>query len=387
MPVTAMTRTDLFNWLWRLGAMTCFGLAGLLWLVQMSIDRRIRAGEMVETIEFSADGSKVAVASAGSHTIHVWDVPSGTMQTRLELSKASPMYLAFSADSKRLASAAHGLSPNFIAPGRIDVFELDIPNAREHTIFIPDGVVAGIGFVGSQTVAAVLRHAVAEIDVNTSERKAVFPLPRNSMDRLRVADDHRMLLYGSTADSRRVAVFDVTNQIALLEESDPLTVINGVDLSTDGKWLAVAGRGSGSGGRLRVWDVEKNQELSCDSGVSPLVAVRVFSDRSGLLTADHENTLTIWKSTEDGIRRRRQFKVDGYPVALAASNDSEYAAVVSARSVSIWNLESGKLEKTLVDPARLYSQRRIFRYSTGLFVVIGVGLFLWSVRGHMRLPQ
>ncbi len=382
-----MTRSELVNWLWRLGAMTCIAIAGVLWLVQMSIERRIVAGESIDIIAYSPDGSKIAVVSSEGQTIYIWDVASGEIQTRFELSKLALKCIAFSPDSRRLASTAHGMRVDHILPARIDILRTDAKPPHERTIFIEDGVAVGVDFADATSVEVILRRVLAKFDVETGVREGTVPLIKNTLDQLLITDSQHALAFGVTADYRRVSVIDLTQQKVLLDKPDPLPKVNSIDMSRDGKWLAVAGRGAGSGGRLRVWDVESDHELSCDSGIPELLGVRIFPDHSGLATIDFAEMLTVWTATPDGIRRRRQYKLDGWPSSMAISRDATHAAIVTSRSLSIWNLESGALERTLIEPGHLYSQRRIFRYSKFIFVVVGLGFFVWSIRDRLRLPR
>lgn len=66
----------------------------------------IAAPSLVSDVEFSPDGQRVAAAT-GEGSIHLWDVATGTLATELQGATGRVMNIAFSPDGTRLASAEY----------------------------------------------------------------------------------------------------------------------------------------------------------------------------------------------------------------------------------------------------------------------------------------
>ena len=174
----------------------------------------------------------------------------------------------------------------------------------------------------------------------------------------KVAFDNTGRTLTSAGTDGIVKLWDVETGAERQRFSDKLSLVHDIAFSPKGKLLAAAGYGANASGDLVVvWDTERSMEVRRLTHMSTVSAV-TFSPDGKLITSADDKTIRLWDVADGRLRRSIQLSV-GDPDALVFSPDGKTLAVSesnsSSSSVSLWNPETGVLQRSIQTKYRVRS--------------------------------
>ncbi|MFO0968312.1 MAG: protein kinase [Gemmataceae bacterium] len=218
------------------------------------------------TVAYSPDG-KLLAASGADRVVHVWDTTTGVEKYRLTGHPASVTRLAFSRDSRRLASSSGELQWNVVGLSENPL------NLRSDTRRSPCDV------------------KVWDLDTGKTQLALTFPARPPGM--------------ALSPDGQTVAIATSDNSVRLMDlaTSKETLVLKGhtrppwgVSFSPDGKRLVTAG---GSDGSVRLWDARTGEEIMTFNNVCSVVRNVAFSPDGNKIVASSQidDVVTVWDAT------------------------------------------------------------------------------------------
>jgi WD40 repeat protein len=219
------------------------------------------------TVAYSPDG-KLLAAGGLERIVHVWDTATGAEKFRLEGHARSLTGLAFSRDSRRLASSTgvQQWGPDLFgqAPNPLNL-QRDPNDARDLRVW----------------------------DTETGKELLCLPLPNR-------AEGEAL---GPDGDLVAVTMFDKTVRLYAVPTGKELLVLRGhthapcaVAFSPDGKRIVTGG---GEDKTVKLWDVKTGEEILTFSNVSNTVTGVAFSPDGNKIVAisNVDDVVKVWDAT------------------------------------------------------------------------------------------
>jgi WD40 repeat protein/tetratricopeptide (TPR) repeat protein len=288
---------------------------------------------------FSPDGRSLALGGGKEPgVITLWDVPTGTQRARLEGHRGAVSDLAFSRDSKLLASSSQTLYPEEkeknrdrrykhgqvylwdVQAGALKrVLERDFEAGIQCVTFTPDG----------KAVAAGATHSghVRLLDTATGKQRGYFRGPPGWIYAVAISPDGKTLAYTSASETVRIWDIRPPKERLVLRNMGPRRL----KFSPDSKTLITFHS------QIKLWDVGTGQErLTLPAGVGDVV----FSADSKTLIG---NDGRMWATQPPPDRAA----IDGKGFLSVAVDPAGQLAVASThdQQVRVWDLASGKEQK------------------------------------------
>ena len=317
----------------------------------------------VVSIACSPDGKWIASGSLDK-TVRLWDTTTGKVIRTLAGHTRPVSYVAVSPDGKTLLSSGLDGAARFwnVADGK-QVASIEGVSRGEGIAFAPDG----------KTVAIATDDKSIRFWTSTGQ-----PLPQSirpqldeqrvrSIGPLVISDDGRYLGASCLFDDPAVVVFDLAEQKQLNAKSVNWPRIFDLAFNSDGKQLAITGRGvqlwdratestrpfkphgrwgvrsiafSGSGQRLitagndlaiRIWDADSPDRMRIRLGHQrPVISLALHPDRKHLFSGSEDATIKFW-TIADGRD------------AIEIPEEWESEQIIESASRMILDRESGRL--------------------------------------------
>ena len=149
--------------------------------------------------------------------------------------------------------------------------------------------------------------------------------------------------------------------------------IESMSISPDEKWIAAGD----SEGTLRVWDLKDHNELHAKKLYpTGIIQAAISPDSRTIATMTYNNEVTIWNAAD--LRQLQRFTVDTNGIESVLYMTSELLAV-AGESTSLWDVETGKLDKNLSPGRYNFSLGRTLDGSRFLFGHEDE-LVLWNIK-------
>ena len=268
--------------------------------------------DIMPSLAISPDGAILAISSGpNTRKLYLWNWQAGAEPRDLKVPGRVGRALVFSPDGKSLAECGDSGDRRFriwdVLTGRL-VQRLEPPEQDHHSttelVFSPDGKTF---MTSSRSNAAGAIHVWDKATARPIYRLAGEQIPVSSLS-----------------------------------------------VSPDGRLLAGI-----SGGRLRIWDLASNKELTSTDTGHRTPPERIVATLGGLVaTASHDFTIRLWESTTG--KQRLKLEHDSYVWDIAVSPDGTKLASSSLDdTVCLWDMATGRKIYKLPGHGRFGGRRSV----------------------------
>lgn len=275
----------------RSGALVSTASATVLRVWDVESNRPAPPDGMIQrpiSVAISPDGHWLAVTNFHPESrLHIWDFQHQQLKSEIEGPRAPMTQLAFSADSKILASCcrtdgtvwlwnpADG-EPTLIIPQAADGCTIEAIAFHPAKPWIACGGIDHLATSGSNGAVTIW---------NYEDREPVMTLNGGALS---LAFDGLGEKLAVAAPESALRVFDVESGDLVFEIEGPGAALNSVAFSPDGQWL-VAG---GDDRAIRIWDAESGQIAAVCELESPIQSIRFSKDGLTMYTGNGNSTCT-----------------------------------------------------------------------------------------------
>lgn len=270
--------------------------------------------QAVHALMFSPDGKYLA-SGGGDKSIRTWDLTTRrqmwTFMPNLHDQFNSIRSLAYSPDGKMLVSS--GFAP--------DIKVWDLETGREK-LNIPIG--NAVSFASAVTFSPDGTTLAAACGQNVPN-----------------SPDHTIQLFNAKTGKRIKIIRGHTE------------IISSVAFSPDGKYLASGSGVSGNLGKdntIRMWEVKSGKEVHRFAGHTTGITRVVFSpDGKYLASIAHDFNIIIWDAKKKKLLKTITQSQAKFFSAIAFSPDSRRLASTISKTVTFWDITTGKATATITD--------------------------------------
>lgn len=260
--------------------------------------------ETIAALTFAPDSKHLATASE-DQTVKLWDL--ATQQAQILLSGVGEMLaVAYSPDGKLLAAGGLGTDqPIDQTEGQDRVVWLwdaatgrELGRLREHK----DRIQALAFSPDSRSLATASRGGVVILwDMQTLRKQAALkihdqPLPLNA---IAFSPDGRLLAVGS--DDGLATFWDVASRQMIVRLKGHTDAISALAFAPDGRSLVTASKDK----TLKFWEVQRGQELATFKDLTSEVLSLAFSpDAQMLVTGRTTGGIRIWRAPRESLQTK-----------------------------------------------------------------------------------
>ena len=298
----------------------------------------------VSSIAFSPDGKTLASLSGqsqhkrywlkgGDMAVRLWDMKTRKQIAMLQNHMAEIQAVALSPDGTLLAS---GRRDGVVALWDMQTQKL-LATLRDHT-----GAVQSVAFSpDGDLLASGERENTRLWDVQTKEQIAIFKKQNILVESVAFSPDGKIL---ASVDDRCIRLWDTrqTREIGVLGQEPPPegpiqwdSTIQSMAFSPDGRLLAFGGTDNA----LRLWDVQKRQEILIRHTQRSIFALAFSPDGKILAWGGDPEEIYLWH-----IKKRQELvttlSLQGRLETLAFSPDGRFLAAGNGGSTCVWDLKT-----------------------------------------------
>ena len=355
----------------------------------------------IDLLAFSLDGKILATGGGWDHTVHLWNVNTGTFRIRLKGHTDKIRDMAFSPDSKRLITASRDRTMRLWnantgteqknLPTPDDAINPHAAIADIHK-YLEQGVlpkerddVHSVKFSqdGTQLISVSSDGSLHLWDVNTGRYLLSSALGAHTdwVSTLAFSPDSKHLVSDNAVEARaRVWSAATFTQHAIL--TSPQDVIGGLTVSPDFKKLA--GRVFLSG--IQVWDAVTKEHLFALEGVDrmdhylPLVFSpdgKMLAGRGGITLLS--NRVQLWQ-TDTGVQLFTfEEHTDTVSEYTFSPNSKVFASGGEDGAILLWDTETGKRLSNLTGHTKSIGALAFSGDSKTLASGGGNEIYLWDI--------
>ncbi len=292
------------------------------------------AGMRALGIAFSPDSKRLA--SSGADGLKIWDLASGKIDVVCRgASDSSGVAVAFSRDGKRLASATFG--------GVLQLWD-SATGQRLGTLKGHDGLATSIAFSSDgKNLASAGVDGTLKVWSATSVSDAISIPGTVAADvNLWLSPDGQSVVPGF--GSKIVQVWNTATgkpRGAPLEHEHKLT---NMDFTLDGRWVVLADAGK----NVKIWDLATGKVIRAFEGHTERITdVTISGDRQWVAVAGHGGTVKVW-SVEQGLEVRTIPGPRDDLTFLQFSPDSKRLLGTSiSETLTLWDVPTGREIRTI----------------------------------------
>ena len=289
---------------------------------------------------FSLDSERIVAAVGPNNTLRIINAITGSEEGTWSAGTEKIVSVAFSPDGHRIASVSEN--------GTVKLWEP--ASAREVASFSAGDASTSIAFGrdGTTIVCAGGGGSVRVFDTASAKEQLQFRSSHKAADvGIPISQDQLIDTVGLSVDGARfVSCGGFDSQIKVWDaQKGELTRVfdtaigdfaNSVAFSRDGRFLAMsASRGPEGPSVVRLWDIEKNQQLRSFAAPSLLKRLAYNPNGTRLASVGGDGSIRVWD-----VDSGREVLRDGagpLPVGLAFSPNGERLALAEPEGLQIWD--------------------------------------------------
>ncbi|RYP43265.1 hypothetical protein DL768_010007 [Monosporascus sp. mg162] len=334
--VEQFLREFFLYWLEALGLIQHMGDTVKIWDTATGYLQQTLEGhsDSVLSVAFSHD-SKLLASGSYDKTVKIWDTATGFLQQTFEGHNDLINSVAFSHDSKLLASGSHD--------NTVKIWNTATWSLQQMFEGHSDSVLSVAFSHDSKLLASGSYDRTVKIwDTATGFLQQTLKGHGHSVWSVTFSYDSKLLASGSYDDT--VKIWDAVTGSLQQTLEDHYNRVKSVAFSHDSKLLA-----SGSfDNTAKIWDTATGSLQQTLEGHSDSVSSVTFSHDSKLLASgSFDSTVKIWDAATGSLQQTLEGYSDSVS-SVAFSHDSKLLASDSDdKTVKIWDMATGGLQQTL----------------------------------------
>ena len=290
----------------------------------------------ISAMAFTADGSQLLVS--GYHELLIWDPAAGNLVARVGNIPQRTFGLAFNADNSLLAVA--GGSPGVAGEVRLISWQGGPKRDAEPIVLATqEDVFFDVAFRpdGKELAASGADGSVRVFDMPAGTERLKINSHSDWVTGVCYSPDGKLI---ATASRDKTAkVFDAETGRLLVNHSEHNAPVRDVAFAPDGKSVISAG-----GSRIRIWNVQDSKLVGEMTGFENDIEALLASDEN-VVGASADRSVRQFKLADRALIRTLA-PHPAWVVSLAWHPASHRLAAGSFDgAVTIWNLDSGVMEK------------------------------------------
>ncbi len=309
--------------------------------IRRSMDGKILGQLLSHSADISAllfsENGKLLITASVDTTIRIWDTETWRELLCLRGHTDAITCLTLSPDGQRLFSGSLDRSVRVWDPKH----DRTAISLTPESGFITSSVLSPDG----QRLYLCCQDAISCWEPDSGKFLWRWPLNSTLNSGLALSADGRLLAYG--VNGGRVLVKDTSSAATIRE------IQHSADNSSQAFALAFAPPGpsqrllavGGSGGTVRIWDIESGKEFVSTSGHRAPVRALAFAPNGKVLaSASDDNSVTFWQASTGRAIRRISYsqQKDNTCWSLAYSPDGQLLAAAFMNIIRLFNTANGK---------------------------------------------
>ncbi|KAF7908239.1 uncharacterized protein EAF01_003994 [Botrytis porri] len=325
----------------------------------------------VNSVAFSAD-SKLLASASRDHTIKIWDTATGTLQQTLEGHSNSVNSVAFSANSKLLASAS--------CDRTIKIWDT-ATGTLQQTLEGHRGSVNSVAFSTNSKLLASASgdHTIKIWDTATSTLQQTLEGHSNSVNSVAFSANSKLL--ASASRDYTIKIWDTATGTLQQTLEGHRCSVNSIAFSANSKLLASASHDY----TIKIWDTATGTLQQTLEGHSNSVNSVAFSTNSKLLaSASNDRTIKIWDTATGTLQQTLEGHRGSVNSVAFSANSKLLASASCDYTIKIWDTATGTLQQTLEGH---FGVRNLSFGITNSTLITDIGCFRLNINSNIPLPS
>ncbi|KAK4245655.1 vegetative incompatibility protein HET-E-1 [Corynascus novoguineensis] len=293
-------------------------------------------GDLVNAVAFSPD-SKTLASASHDRTVRLWDAATGAHRQTLEGHSDCVNAVAFSPDGKTLASASDD--------GTVQLWDT-ATGAHRQTLEGHSDCVSAVAFSPDGKTLASASHddTVRLWDAATGAHRQTLEGHSDCVNAVAFSPDGKTLTLASASTDRTVRLWDATTGAHRQTLKGHSLSVTAVAFSPDGKTLASASTDR----TVRLWDAATGAHRQTLEGHGDWVKAVAFSpDGKTLASASHDRTVRLWDAATGAYRQTLEGHGDWVNAVAFSPDGKSLASASDDRTVRLWDATTGAYRQTL----------------------------------------